>query len=475
MKKQILLIASLFIAIGTFAQNGITNAFRFGQGEDSIKCIEAISLYNVNLQNKNYAAAYPEWKKVFTNYPVARVDTYTKGEQLLKALIAATTDEAKKAEYVNELLSVYDQQMKYIDKLQEITKTPLSEGTVLGKRALAYISYVPKASLDSAYNMLSKSVNMEKGNSEYLITQQFMKMSAQKYKANKATHGEQIIQDYLDASTYVVEVLDKYNERIDFYEKKYKETSDPKDSVRADGFGKMIGAARVARSNIDAYFINSGAASCQDLDTIYAPKIEANKDNIDYLNKVINVMSMLKCTNEDAYLTASEYALAINPTAKAAMGVGFRYFKKGETDKALELFDQAIELETSVTNKAEMCYKAGVANYSIKKYAKAREYAQKAISLNSTYGAPYILIAQCYAAAPNWNDNATLNKCTYYAVLDKLNKAKAVDPSVANEVQKMYSAYSTHTPKIEDLFFLGYSKGQAITIGGWINERTTIR
>ena len=99
MKKQILLIASLFIAIGTFAQNGITNAFRFGQGEDSIKCIEAISLYNVNLQNKNYAAAYPEWKKVFTNYPVARVDTYTKGEQLLKALIAATTDEAKKAKY----------------------------------------------------------------------------------------------------------------------------------------------------------------------------------------------------------------------------------------------------------------------------------------------------------------------------------------------------------------------------------------
>ena len=217
MKKQFLLIASLFVAIGTFAQNGITNAYRFGQGEDSIKCIEAISLYNVNLQNKNYAAAYPEWKKVFTDYPVARVDTYTKGEQLLKALIAATTEAEKKAEYTNELMAVYDQQIKYIDKLQEITKTPLSAGAVLGKRALAYVSYVPKASLDSAYNMLAKSVNMEKGQSEYIITQQFMKMSAQKYKANKAGHGEQIIQDYLDASTYVVEVLDKYNERIEFY------------------------------------------------------------------------------------------------------------------------------------------------------------------------------------------------------------------------------------------------------------------
>lgn len=475
MKKQFLLIATLMVTVCAFAQNGITNAYRFGQGKDSIKCMNAISLYSVNLQNKSYAEAYPQWKEVFTNYPVARVDTYTKGEQLLKALIAATTDEAKKAEYVNELFGVYDQQIKYIDKLQEITKTPLSAGAVLGKRALAYISYVPKASLDSAYNMLSKSVNMEKGQSEYIVTQQFMKMSAQKYKANKAAHGEQIIQDYLDASTYVVDVLDKYNERIEFYEKRYKETSDPKDSIRAEGFGKMIGAARIARSNIDAYFINSGAASCQDLDTIYSPKIEANKENIEYLNKVINVMSMLKCTDQNAYLTASEYALAINPTAKAAMGVGFRYFKKGETDKAMELFDQAIGLETSVTNKAEMCYKAAVVNYSLKKYAKAREYALKAIELNSKYGMPYILIAQCYAASPNWHSDATMNKCTYFLVLDKLNRAKAVDPSVAKEAQKFINAYSTHTPAAEDLFFLGYNKGQAITIGGWINERTTIR
>ncbi len=475
MKKQILLFVSLLAAVGAFAQNGITNAYRFGQGEDSIKCVNAISVYSLNLKNKNYTEAYPLWKEVFTNYPVARVDTYTQGEKLLKALIAATTDEAKKAEYVNELLSVYDQQMKYIDKLQEITKTPLSEGTILGKRALAYISYIPKASLDSAYNMLYKSVSMTKGESEYIITQQFMKMSAQKYKANKETHGEQIVQDYLDASTYVVEVLDKYNKFIETYTEKFKETNDPKDSIRADGYGKMIDAARIARSNIDAYFINSGAASCQDLDTIYAPKIEENKENIEYLTKVINIMGMLKCTDQDAYLQASEYALAINPTAKAAMGVGFRYFKKGEADKAMELFDQAISLETSATTKAEMCYKAAVVNFSLKKYSKAREYAQQAISLNSKYGAPYILIAQCYAAAPNWNEKAVLNKCTYFVVLDKLNRAKAVDPSVAKEAQKFINTYSTHTPSSEDLFFLGYSKGQSITIGGWINEKTTIR
>ena len=63
MKKQILLFVSLLAAVGAFAQNGITNAYRFGQGEDSIKCINAISVYSLNLKNNSYAEAYPLCEK----------------------------------------------------------------------------------------------------------------------------------------------------------------------------------------------------------------------------------------------------------------------------------------------------------------------------------------------------------------------------------------------------------------------------
>ena len=415
------------------------------------------------------------WKELFTNYPVARVDTYNNGIKLLKGLIAKETDAQKKATYIEELMAVYDQQLKYLDKLQEITKTPLSEGAIIGKKALDYMQIVPNAVPDSIYAMLAKSVEMEKGQSEYIVTEQFMKHSALKYKRTPESHGEQIIEDYLNSSVYVVEVLDKYYERIEFYKNRYAELQDPKDSTRAEGYGKMIDFARISRNNIDAYFINSGAASCDDLNNIYATKIDENKDNIDYLNKVISVMSMLKCTNQDAYLLASEYALAIAPTSKAAMGCGYRYFKRGDIDKAMELFDQAIELETSVTNKAEMCYKVGAVHYSLKNYSKARSYALKAIEYNSKFGQPYILIAQCYAATPNWSNDPIMSKCTYFAALDKLYRAKAVDPSVKREADKFIASYSTYTPETTDLFMKGYKTGDAVTIGGWINERTTIR
>ena len=463
-----------------YAQNGITNDHRFGVGEDSVKCLEHIFLVNNAMKPKapTYDAckeAYTMWKELFTNYPVARVDTYTNGIKLLKGLIAKEPDAQMKAQYINELMEVYNQQIKYIDYLQEITKTKLSAGTILGKKAIDYMQIVPDANPDSIYSMLAKSVAIEQGNSEFNITTQFMKQSALKYKRDKENHGEQIIEDYLNASVYIVEVLDKYNERIEYYTNKFAETGDPKDSTYIAGYSKNIDNARISRNNIDAYFINSGAAKCEDLNTIYATKIEENKTNIEYLNKVISVMGMLKCTNEDSYLQAAEYALAIEPTAKAAMGCGYRYFKRGDIEKAMELFEQAIELETSVTNKADMCYKVGAIHYSQKNFSKARAYAQKAIALNSKYGQPYILIAQCYAATPNWSDDAVLNRCTYYAALDKLYRAKAVDPSCKREADKLIGTYNGYLPEAADLFMKGYKSGNTVTIGGWINEKATIR
>lgn len=473
MKKLIFALLVLVTASAS-AQNGVTNEFRFGQGEDSVRCLQAISIANINVKNKDYKTAYPEWKTVFTEFPVARVDTYTNGIKILTELIKAESDPAKKEEYIKELMLVYDNQIKYIDKLQEITKSKLSAGQILGRKALEYIKYYKNAPVDTVYAMLAKSVELEKGKSEYTVTERFMKYSAMMFKKNP-NHREQIIEDYLNASVYIVEVLDKYHDNIEACNERYKAEGNPKDSINAMKYGLMIDASRISKSNIDAYFINSGAATCENLNDIYFPTLEANKDNLEYLNKVISVMSMLKCTEQDAYLTASEFALAIEPTSKAAMGCGYRYFKRGETEKAIELFDQAIELETSITTKAELCHKVGAVYFSLGNYNKARAYANKALSLNSKYGMPHILIAQCYAAKPDWCDDEILNGCTYYVCVDRLERAKSVDPSVKKEADKYIATYKKYYPKAEEMFMRGHSSGKSITVGGWINETTTIR
>lgn len=484
--KKLLLAVFAFAAIVSNAQNGVSNPYRFGQGEDTTRCKRSISIVNTNMKTaqdkakrkispaEEYKIALEPWKVLYEEFPVSRVDIYTNGIKMFNFFIENEKDEKKKAEYIDQLMAIYDQQIKYLPQLQEITKTKLSEGQILGKKVIDYTKHIKNAPVEEVYAMLAKSVELEKGQSEYVITEMFMKYSGLMYKSDKG-HGEQIIEDYLNASVYIVEVLDKYYANIEKCLQRYEEQGNPKDSINAGKYGKMIDASRVAKSNIDAYFINSGAASCEDLDRIYAPAIEANKDDIEYLNKVISVMAMLKCTNEDAYLTASEYAFEIAPTSKAAMGCGYRYFKKGDIDKAMEYFDQAIEHETSVTNKSELCYKVADIYYNLNKFSKARSYAQKALALNSKYGAPHIIIAKCYAATPTWSDDNTLNNCTYYLCIDRLQRAKAVDPTVKREADKLIATYKKYTPSNEELFMKGYKTGEKVTIGGWINETTTIR
>ena len=202
-----------------------------------------------------------------------------------------------------------------------------------------------------------------------------------------------------------------------------------------------------------------------ELQNIYGPKVEANQTDLAYLKKVIDIMKMMKCTESEAYLQASYYAYKMEPTAEAATGCAYQAFKKGDIDGAVKFFDEAVNLETDNVKKAEKAYAA----------AAVLAYCQKAIGFNENYGAPYILIANLYAMSPNWSDEPALNKCTYFAVIDKLQRAKQVDPSVAEEANKLIGRYSGHTPQAKDLFMLGYKQGDRITIGGWIGETTTIR
>ena len=83
-------------------------------------------------------------------------------------------------------------------------------------------------------------------------------------------------------------------------------------------------------------------------------------------------MQLLKCTNEEAYFEASEAAHAIEPTAATAAGCGYMYYKKGNIDKSVEYFDQAIQLEQDPEKKAEYCYNTAVVLFSKKQLSTSR-------------------------------------------------------------------------------------------------------
>lgn len=462
-KMTTLLFALVVGTTSAFAQ--IAKEDRYGHGQDSLDCLANISLYSEHVKVKNYADAYEPWKKVFYKHPVARNDMYDFGADILRWKINSEADETKRAELINELLGIYDQRIQYLESLNSFLKRPLTKVSILEKRAHDFITFnKPKTLKDweSSYAMLADVLNSDPANAGHQIMLDLMKFSSTICK-NKETHKEQMVKDYLMVSDQVANRIETNTQGA------------AKGDANQATYEKIVKMWEQVKGNVDAYFINSGAADCESLQAIYAPQVEENKDNLEFLKQVVSIMAMLKCNEQEAYMAAAEYAHNIEPTSRSAAGCAARYLKRGDAAKAIEFMDQAIELETSDAQKAEYAYKTAQILYSTKQLSKAKSYANKAISLKNDFGAPYILIAQMYASSPKWSDEPAMNKCTYFAAIDKLARAKAVDPSVTEEANKLIGSYSAYTPKPEDLFFIGLKKGDSVTIGGWINETTTIR
>ena len=445
------MLFALSLSATAFAQKGVEDGSRFGHGEDSLNCLKNISIYTEYVKTNNFKDAYGPWKAVFTEAPIAQISTYTNGAKILRGLIAAEKDGAKQKELFAELLKVHDQRIQYLDQLNGLTRKPATKGDILATKAHDFYSFMAlNPDINAAYAIFKEAVELEKQNLPYYVMQEFADVSGQKIKSDE-THKEQFIQDYIIIAGYANEA--------------YKAATKEKAKEQY----------KMAKDNIDAHFINSGVATCENLQEIYAPKVEENKTNLEYLKSVITVMQKLGCKDSEAYFAASEYAHAIEPTAATAFGCGVMYYKKGELGKSVEYIDNPIELDQDLLQKSDYCYTAAQILFADKKYSKAKQYARKAIEYNGEKGAPYILIAQMYAASPNWDSEPALNKCTYFAAIDKLQKAKSVDPSVTEQANELISTYSRYTPKDEDLFFIGIKKGQTVNIGGWIGETTTVR
>ena len=415
-------------------------------------CNANSSISHEAVRAKNYKDAYAPCMAVLKDCPTLRFYTYSDAQKILKSFLGGIKDRnsADYKKYFDELMQVWHQELLYLPELNKKLKTPVSAAKELGDKAVDYIQFAPNVDVNQAYQWLKESVDAEKGNSKGAVLNFFMDMSMRKVKAD-TNHTEQFFQDYVNASQYIDEAI----------------ATEAKPNVKK--------TLEMVKENLVAMFVNSGVADCESLQNIYGPKVEANQTDSTFLKKAISVLKMMKCTESDAYFQASYYMYKINPTADAAVGCAYQAYKKGDYDTAVKYFDEALNMETDNAKRAEMAYACAGSLFAAKKLSQARSYCLKAISFNENYGMAYILLAQMYGSNPNWSDEPALNKCTYFVVIDKLQKAKSVDPTVEEKANELISTYARHTPQAKDLFMLGYKAGDRITIGGWIGETTTIR
>ena len=369
-------MVGLGLSCAVFAQKGVEDGSKYGHGEDSIRCIQNISLYRTYAKQNDFASALEFWEIVYNECPASSMNLYIDGVKIRAWQVNTCKDPAKKMELFNLLMQVYDQRAQYFGNNPK-APTPY----IMGQKCLDYFRFHPegnqadrrpaypwiKACMDWQSDCVAKGVNTQFNPAwptNFILASRVM--------LEDEGHKEQFLADYIQAC----DLLDAKIEK-----------ADPATQEKLRG----------AKSDIDALFVNSGVADCATLENLFGGAMEANKTNLDWLKKVVSVFKRAKCTETATYFAAAQYAHELQPTAESAEGCAYMCIKKEDYKQAAEYLNQAIELEPNQDKKADYEYVAASALFAGKRYAEAREHALKAAGYRQGFADPYILIAKMYA------------------------------------------------------------------------------
>lgn len=421
----------------------------YGHGEDSISCRENLSLMQTAAKAEAYESALGPWTEAYVNCPASSKNIYIYGPRIFKALHASATDEAKKQEYLDKVMEIYDRRLKYFGADD-------AKGTILAYKTYDYMELKgDKTDQKVVYDWLGEAVNEMKDEMYPLDAYSyFMVASLTQYLIDNS-NKDQYISDYFNVVGYVDQAIANYKSSGD--------------QANADYLGMV-------KEGIVKGFVASGAGDCKTLNEYYADKVEPNKQNKEFLNEVLDALASVGCTDSDLYFTASEYLHILEPSASAALGLANKSLRDKDYDTAVKYYSEAAQLETDKSKSSNyMMQLAGIFSNQ-RNFARARSAAYDALEYNANNGEAYVLIAQLYASSANSifsePEKAGL---VYCAAVDKLQKARSVDPSVAGKANSLINRYSAAYMDTETAFMMGIKAGETVHIPGWIGESTTVR
>jgi len=439
MKKHLvtLLTAVFLLAMGTQAQT-IDSKF----GVDSVKTLVNASIYGQLVKQKRYAEALPAWRYVFVNAPKFQKSTYIKGVSIMRYM------SKKDPKYVDTLMMVYDQRIKYFGNDRKYPKA-----WILGRKGTDCLRYKGKTTegVKEAYTYLVESMNASGNITEPAVLNSAMAASIKLLRADQLTNED---------------IIANYGKYISILEKQIQVASKSKTKKKIQN----------VKSNIETLFFDAGVADCEILANLLTPKFDAGIEDVNELKDMISLLKRSECTGGDLYGRVAEKIYKLAPSAGAAYDLAILFQKREEYDKTEIYIKEAIATETVVENKADYLYKLATIKFSQKKYAEVKKYCTQALAINPKRGDAHILIGKSYALFSKSYSKETFEQHTvFWVAVDRFKKAKAVDPSSNVEANKLIKLYSQYFPSKNEAFFRNITPGTRVKVGAWINETTIAR
>jgi tetratricopeptide (TPR) repeat protein len=220
--------------------------------------------------------------------------------------------------------------------------------------------------------------------------------------------------------------------------------------------------------------IISEVATCDRLIPLYKKSFDDHKTDAKWLRRAASRLNAKDCTEDALYPKLVEAYVNADPSAGAYIFYAEILDDRGQTRKALEYRNKAVDLETDSYKKAGYLYQIA-RTMRRKSKSSSRAYALRALKVRPSLGHAYLLIANLYAGSANSCGNDEFSKrMVYVAAVNKARQAKAVDPSLTSTANKYIKSYSASAPSKKLIFKEARQSGSPFKIGCWIGETVRI-
>lgn len=482
MKKIVLLFTFFALSFGAFSQNSICNGYGATE-DDSLQCLEQITLFRQFTKQKDYPKAYEHWRNVIAQCPCSWNGIYTNSsiQNIFEALIKqskAAGDTARAEVLVDSLIWVYTVRSTYFpDKY--------SAGEDKGWIAYNMTRFRQKE-FETAYPLFIEAIESSKEETQPIIFNVFFGVSQVMTKAKKDT--TYVIDAYERATTYLEQAIDNYNKQLDkIMPSLYALDSNlAAGTIDSNAYKVQTGKIGKDTAKVNKYISNYAKtlgnieskftpyAPCHVLDQIYGKKLAENRDNLTVLKKIIHTMQKSDCSKSDIFVEALEIVHKAEPSANSAYQMGLRSLGRADYDAAVAYFKEAISMFETNEKKANAYFFLATTLQAKENYSESRAAALEAIKLKPNMGKAYMLIGDLYHySGRRCSGEGSLPNANNWAAADKYSRALAVDPSLEQTIREKRSKLAF--PSDQDKFVRGLQNGSSYRVGCWINETTTVR
>lgn len=431
----------------------------FDDAPNKDQAIENYVLCKDEMKEKDYETAFPLWQEVYKTSPAAdgrRNLVFMWGVEIYNDKFSKAVDPAKKKEYVNRVMELYDE-------LSECY--PKEKGFVYGRKAFdMYYNYPDFATQQEKYDLFKKSIDMEGMKTQPFVLNPFTALLRDQFDAKAISMAE--------AQKYAKLVMDILNNGL----------KTAKDRTLSD-FQIVESYAPFRLAEFES---TKGFYDCNYYMNKYVSEYEENKGDCDVMIDVYSTLRWGNCSETDAKLREikSAYDSACREEEPEPTGTVTSsgpscndLLQSGQYQAAIDCLEKKYNATSDSKWKAKYAYAIGSIYYSkFKKYSTARSWAEKASGHNSSWGKPYLMIGDMYASSGpicgpgrGWDSQVVI-----WPAMDMWQKAKA-DPSTSSKAQKQINKYSQYLPESADGFMRSVKEGDSYKIGCWIQRTTRAR